>query len=103
MSKRRNQVRRKPINSYGKWEEEVICVASKVLRFEVQNQEINEKLKTVFYCESKTQPEGRMCVIWGRTTFKAGDEITMTGRLKNKVFLVWKYFYKSNEPKETKV
>jgi len=100
---RRNRARRKPINDYGKWEKEAICIVSKVLRFEVQNQEIHEKLKTVFYCESKTQPEGRMCVIWGRTTFNIGDEITMTGRLKDKVFLVWRYLYKRNEPKEAAV
>ena len=31
----------------------------------------------------------------GRTTFKVGDEIDMVGRIKDDIFLVWKYLYRS--------
>lgn len=97
---RRNRLRKQAANNISKWEKEAICIASKIIKIEVQNQEINEKFKTVFYCESKTKPEGRMCIVWGRTTFKEGNEITMTGRMKEDVFLVWRYLYKPEKPKE---
>ncbi len=95
--------KRKPKNSYGKWEGQVVCGTSKIIRIEVQNQEINEKFKTVFYVESKMHPQGRMCVIWGRTTFSVGDEINMTGRISEGVFLVWSYLYKKCEKPESEV
>ena len=59
----------------------------------IKVKEINEKFKTVFYCKSNKLSNGRMCVIWGRTTFNIGDEINMKGRLKDEVFLVWQYLY----------
>ena len=96
----RKRYRKRASNDYGKWEGEVVQGTSKIIKIEVQNQEINDKYKTVFYCESKTQPEGRMCVIWGRTTFNVGDEITLTGRIKDGVFLVWRYLYRASIAKD---
>ena len=92
--------KRKPKNDYGKWEKEAISVTAKIIKIELQNEPINDKFKTVFYVESKKYPEGRMCVIWGRTTFSVGDEINMTGRISDGVFLVWTYLYKRSEAKE---
>jgi hypothetical protein len=98
---RRKGYKKRAANSYGKWEAEVVQGTSKIIKIEIQNQEINDKFKTVFYCESKKNPEGMMCVVWERTTFKAGDEIDMTGRIKDGVFLVWRHLYKPCKPKET--
>ena len=44
----------KPI--LNKWElENLIQISSKIIRIEIQNQEINNKLKTVFFCESEKE------------------------------------------------
>lgn len=88
--------RRKIIKQPSKYEKDAIRVISTITEIELQNQEVNGKWKTVFYCKSNSNPKGRMCIIWGRTTFKVGDEINMTGRLKDDVFLVWGYLYRSN-------
>ena len=96
----RKTYRTRTTNEYGKWQEQAFRIISKVIKIEIQNQWINDKFKTVFYCESKKKPEGRMCVAWGRTTFKVGDEVNMTGRIEGDVFLVWQHYYKSNQPKE---
>lgn len=80
----------------GKYEKDLIITTSLINKIEVQNQEVCEKLKTVFYCT--IQNKETMCIVWGRTTFGAGDEITMTGRInENNVFLVWKYLYQRRE------
>lgn len=92
--------KRKPANDYGKWEKEAISVTAKIIKIELQNEPINDKFKTVFYVESKKHPEGRMCVIWGRTTFNEGDVLYATGRIKDEVFLIWSYLYKPSEAKE---
>ena len=97
---RKKRWRKRAANDYGKWEGQVVQGTSKIIKIEIQNQEINDKFKTVFYCESKKNPEGIMCVIWGRTTFKTGDEINMTGRFKDGVFLVWSYLYRPSIAKE---
>lgn len=82
-----------------KWElESLIHISSKIIRIEMQNQEINNKLKTVFFCESEKEPKGRMCIVWeDRTTFEVGDFIEMQGRLANGVFLVKTFHFKRKE------
>lgn len=87
--------RKKFIKQPSKYEKDAVMITTKILKVELQNFEVNKKYKTVFYCPSYEKPEGRMCIVWGRTTFNAGDEITMTGRFNDGVFLVWKYLYKS--------
>ena len=47
-----------------------VNVDTKVIKIDYQNEEIGNGLKTVFYCPSYLCPEGRMCVIWGKTNFK---------------------------------
>lgn len=85
--------RRKFTKQPSKYEKDAIRIISTIQDIEIQNQEINGKFKTVFYCKSNKLSNGRMCVIWGRTTFNIGDEINMKGRLKDEVFLVWQYLY----------
>lgn len=96
----RKRYRKRAINDYGKYEDQVIRISSKIIKIEVQNQIFNNKFKTVFYCESTNKPEGRMCIVWDRTTFSEGDEIDMTGRMKEDVFLVWRYMYKPSKAKD---
>lgn len=92
---------RKYNNYYSKkWENEHILYTAKVIRIEEQNKEIGDKLKTVFFIESKIIPEGRMCVTWGRTTFHVGDEVNLTGRLQGEIFLVWSHTYRRIEKEE---
>lgn len=77
-------------------DEAVYVIGKKVLKIEEQNLEVNDKMKTVFYCES-SKPEGRMCIAWGRTNFKVGDVVDMKGRVKDDVFLVWSLMFKRLE------
>ena len=56
-------MRKKKQKYVSKYENDAVLVHSKVLKIELQNQEINGKLKTVFYCESKAFPEGTF-VVW---------------------------------------
>ena len=73
-----------------KYENEAILLTSTVQRIEVQNIEINGKFKTVFYCKSNDKPEGQLCIVWGRTTFRAGSRFDAKGRFTPEgTFLVW--------------
>ena len=73
--------RKKFVRQPSKYENEAILVTSTVKKIELQNVEINEKLKTVFYCDSNTIPAGRLCIVWGRTALEVGDEFQAKGRL----------------------
>ena len=73
-----------------KYENEALILTSTIERIEVQNVEINGKFKTVFYCKSNDKPEGQLCIVWGRTTFKVGSRFNAKGRLTpDGTFLVW--------------
>jgi hypothetical protein len=78
------------------YEKDAVIVEATVCKIELQNEIINDKYKTVFYCPSYEKPEGRMCIVWGRTTFQVGDKVKMTGRFNDGVFLVWSLLYKSD-------
>lgn len=83
-----------------KYEDEIIYLTGKkILKIEEQNTEINNKMKTVFFIESATKPEGRMCITWGRTNFQTGDVVDMKGRIKDDIFLVWSLMFKRIEEK----
>lgn len=70
---------------------ESVWVETTVSRIEMLNQEINGKLKTVFYCPSYYAPkEGRMSIIWGRVHIQEGDKIQMKGRFYDGVFVATK-------------
>lgn len=84
MSRRKRYV--KPVSKY---EAEKVHISSEVIKIEQQNEPVNDKYKTVFYCKSKKIPEGRMCIAWGRTRIAVGSKVEMDGRLKEDVFLVW--------------
>lgn len=72
-----------------KYLDETFIFPTKVLRIEEQNLLVNDKYKTVFYCKSINNPDGIMCIAWGRTTIKEGDRVELKGRPKDKIFLVW--------------
>lgn len=72
------------------WEEKNLRLyEAEIISFVECNQIRNDKFKNVFYCTSKAQKEGRMCVMWGRTAAIIGDTVLMKGRLKGDTFLVW--------------
>lgn len=87
MSRRRKRFERKP----SKYEEQAILITSIVVGIDYQNEEVGERVKNVFYLKSKQYPEtGRMCVLWGRSSFNIGDEVMCKGRLNEQgTFLVW--------------
>lgn len=72
-----------------KYEEEAVIARATVNRVEVVNQLVNDKYKNVFYCPSYLEPNGRMCIYWGRVMLNIGDEIEMKGRFSDGAFLVW--------------
>ena len=82
--------RKRYVKQPSKYEAEKIHITSEVIKIELQNQLVNDKYKTVFYCKSNTLPEGRMCVSWEKTRIVVGSKIEMDGRMKDEVFLVWK-------------
>lgn len=95
-------MRKKKEKYVSKYENDAVLVHSKILKIELQNQEINGKLKTVFYCESKAFPEGRMCVHWGRTNIQVGDEFQAKGRLTPEgIFVVWSLMFRRREQSAT--
>lgn len=87
MSRRRKRFERKP----SKYEEQAILITSTVVGIDYQNEDVGERVKNVFYLKSKQYPEtGRMCVLWGRSSFNIGDEVYCKGRLNEQgTFLVW--------------
>lgn len=84
-------------NKYKEILDSLVLVPTKVLRIEEQNTVINDKFKTVFYCQSVKKPEGVMCVAWGKTSIKEGDGVELKGRYKDGVFIVWSIQIKNRE------
>lgn len=89
--------RKKYISQPSKYESEKVHISTEVIKIELQNELVNEKLKTVFYCKSDTIPTGRMCVAWGKTRIVEGSKIEMDGRFKDGIFLVWKMIITNNK------
>lgn len=89
--------RRRYVKQPSKYEAEKVHISTEVIRIELQNEIINEKYKTVFYCKSDTNPEGRMCVAWGKTRIVVGSKIEIDGRFKDGIFLVWKITITNNK------
>lgn len=73
------------------YQEDARIISTHVLKIDYKNQPVgkNGRLKTVFYCPTYECPDGRMCVIYDRTTIDVGDEIRTTGRFNGDVFLAW--------------
>ena len=72
-----------------KYEKDAVIVDATISRIDFINMEIGDKYKSVFYCPSYLEPEGRMCVFWGMTNLEIGDTVQMKGRFNDGVFLVW--------------
>lgn len=67
-------------------------IHTKVLSVEPMQKFDEGRYKLVFYCESASG-NPRMCVLWGAGVphdIRADDEVVLTGRVKNNVFLCWK-------------
>lgn len=93
MSRKRKKYIRQP----SKYEAEKVHISTEVIKIELQNELVNEKYKTVFYCKSTTNPKGRMCVAWGKTRIVEGSKIEIDGRFKDDIFLVWKMTITNNK------
>ena len=73
------------------WKSEACTIETEILRYEEKNRIYPEgNFKNIFYCRSKTNPQGRMCIYWSRMTAEPGDKVILTGRSDNDIFLVWK-------------
>ena len=83
--------RKKFVKKVSKFEKDAILITSRIVAIEQQNELIGENFKNVFYIESKQLPEtGRMCVLWGRSSFNVGDKIQSKGRINEQgTFLAW--------------
>ena len=68
-----------------------VLLSSRVKKIDFKNKEINGKLKTVFYAESKCFPEtGRMCIQWGHSFLELGDKFEAQGKITpDGTFIVW--------------
>lgn len=99
--------RKRGFKKTSKYEAEKVHISTTVIKIEEQNVLVNDKYKTVFYCESQNnslngceqgsspsshpgpRPEGRMCIAWGKTRIIVGSNVELDGRFKDDVFLVW--------------
>lgn len=97
--------KKKKIKTESKYLAEAIAGRTTVSRIESLNIWTGSKYKTVFYVPStKTESKERMCIVWGRTTIRVGDTVSLTGRIANNVFLVWNLLIlKREEPEEKAV
>lgn len=72
-----------------KYEQDALLITSEVIEIIENNKQYpNEKIKNVFKCASR-DGNGKTCIYWGISNIATGDEISMTGRYKDEVFLVW--------------
>ena len=71
----------------------ITIVKSRVVGIEQQNVEIGNKIKNVFYLQSQVYPEtGRLCIMWGYTSFGIGDLSECKGRILDEgTFLIWSF------------
>lgn len=83
--------KRKYVKRTSKYEKDAILINSKVISIKQQNEIVGERYKNIFYIESQQFPEtGRMCILWGKSSFNVGDEIECKGRINEQgVFLAW--------------
>ena len=70
---------------------DVFTIPTKVLSVEPLQKFNDERYKIVFYCKSSTE-KPRTCILWGAgkpQDIREGDEVVLTGRIKNNVFLCY--------------
>lgn len=87
-----------------KYEDEAVLLHSVVTEVLEKNAEYpNDRIKNVFRVKSKN-PEGRLCVLWGRSCVEVGCEIQAKGRIVNngdkEVFLCWSALIMKRGPNE---
>ncbi len=68
-------MRRRKFVRKSKYEDNAVLINSTIQKIDIQNEEIGDKYKNVFYIKSNTYPEGRMCILWGESSFEVGDNI----------------------------
>ncbi|MBR5202821.1 MAG: hypothetical protein IKW45_06110 [Clostridia bacterium] len=86
------------IRKPSKYEDQAILIHSVVTEIIERNKEYSDsRIKNVFRCKSSVIPEGRMCILWGRSAIEVGDEVQMKGRMIDncgkEVFLVWSMMF----------
>lgn len=76
-----------------KYEDQAVLIQSVVIEILEHNKEYDGRLKNVFKCKSSKYPDGRLCILWGRSTIEVGCEVQMKGRIVDncgkEVFLAW--------------
>ncbi|MBO7211138.1 MAG: hypothetical protein J6V44_09100 [Methanobrevibacter sp.] len=86
-----------------KFLEDAIETTTKVVSIEEYNKFINNRYKSVFYCESQKSDKPIMCVYWDRTTLEIGDTVRVIGRFNNNVFLAWQVQILKKAEQETEI
>lgn len=74
----------------------IFTIPTKIVEMEETKFFQNDKYKLVFDCESPNGPP-RKCIHWGAgkpQQIEIGDEVILTGHIKNGVFIVLKLSYK---------
>ena len=87
---------------------DVFTIPTKVLSVEPLQKFSDDRYKIVFYCQSSSD-NPRMCILWGAGVpqdIREGDEVVLTGRIKNNVFLCYSakvYVYRREETQQNEL
>lgn len=85
--------KRKFKKTTSKFLEDAVLVRTTITEIIESNKPYGDRYKNVFKCSSQKNPEGRMCVLWGKYNLEVGYEIEMKGRnveqAGNNIFLAW--------------
>lgn len=77
---------------YFKIREDVVYLTDyTVTEFELKNEKIGDKQKTVFYAENNFETTKQKFVYWGLCALDANDVINVKGRIQGDIFVVWDY------------
>ena len=60
---------------------ERIIADTEIIEIIEQKQYANGRIKNVFKCKSDVATDGRMCILWGLSSIRAGAKIRMAGNL----------------------
>lgn len=74
--------------SNSKYKDDAIIVNAVVSGIEEVKKYPDGRVKTAFKCKS-VSGDDRLCIFWSNITAQVGDLVSMKGRFKEEVFLVW--------------
>lgn len=89
-----------------KFLENAVIVRTSIIEIIEKNKPYGNRYKNVFRCSSEKNPNGRICVLWGKFNLEIGYEIEMKGRnieqSGDSIFLAWGINILKTHNEETK-